>query len=134
MTREIKFRVWDKKEKTMHKLWLLKYGKDGIERVGGFWNDGEYNGASDLHDFELMQFTGLKDKNGKEIFESDLVKYRDAPIQEVVFEEGSFRYRDGNDWGLLTLVAEYCEVIGNIYENPELLTDNSSRKRTESNE
>lgn len=72
-------------------------------------------------DFELMQFTGLKDKNGKEIYEGDILEYverdwnklKDLTVRcDVVFEDGAFKP---------SIDPENSEVIGNIYENPELL-------------
>lgn len=79
--------------------------------------------------YELMQFTGLTDRNGKEIYEGDVVKYRmfDYPFQyknggyknyEVRFSDGSWEIEE--DLSLRQYCKE-CEVVGNIYENPELL-------------
>ena len=65
---------------------------------------------------EVMQFTGLKDKNGKEIYEGDIVKNIDR-VFEVTFKDGYFSIIH-NKKGLL-----YCEVIGNKYENSELLKE-----------
>lgn len=79
----------------------------------------------------LMQFTGLKDKNGKEIYEGDLLYCKktsemfpdeDRWISDVRYSEASFTYR-GDDPLEENECLEEMEVIGNIYENPELLTD-----------
>ena len=80
----------------------------------------------------IMQFTGLKDNNGKEIYEGDIVKHPDADEPEdlgweIIFENYAFRgkmVRIIAGEGELTEFDNYfadCEVIGNIYENPELL-------------
>lgn len=71
----------------------------------------------------LMQSTGLKDKNGVEIFEGDVVaiKYSESGYhyyEKIVFENGTFTAGD-EDW--LYNIKDYCVVCGNIYENPELL-------------
>lgn len=77
-------------------------------------------------DIELIgQFTGLHDKNGKEIYEGDIftfTKGRRKTVAKVVFEEAMFKMKDNNGWGVMILQREDdMEVIGNIYENPELL-------------
>jgi uncharacterized phage protein (TIGR01671 family) len=80
-----------------------------------------------LDKVELMQSTGLKDKNGKEIFEGDIVKmakdvYSDLTYYEIVRHRGGAYRLESNQHGCeLWLRHTNCEVIGNIYENPELL-------------
>ena len=81
----------------------------------------------DFDDIELMQSTGLHDKNGKEIFEGDIVKmakdvYSDPTYYEVIRHRGGAYRLESNQHGCeLWLRHTICEVIGNIYENPELL-------------
>jgi len=91
-----------------------------------FFTDGDFNVNEELTGGKLMQYTGLKDKNGKEIYEGDLFNYMcdDGCIEkncEVVFNDGAFRTR----WGCLIkdIIDWEFEVIGNIYENPELLNN-----------
>lgn len=79
------------------------------------------------NDLNLMQSTGLYDKNGKEIFEGDIVKmakdvYSDLTYYEIVRHRGGAYRLESNQHGCeLWLRHTNCEVIGNIYENPELL-------------
>lgn len=129
MQREIKFRVFDKKNKKMcydstndRDSWLI----DSLNAVNSSLK-------STLYIF--LQYTGLKDSRGKEIYEGDIVKrthlgflgQEEHRIDEVVFRNGCFvlgnmgwyfwDYAQGNS-------DITVEVIGNIYENPELLTNN----------
>ena len=121
MTREIKFRAWDEKDGEMlqvHELYLA----DNSNNFGKGILD-EHNDFHPINEIELMQFTGLLDKNGKEIFESDVLK---------IYYEGSQRsYLKKVKWlkdpinkgrwdALDNCVFTSCEVVGNIYENPEL--------------
>lgn len=116
MAREIKFRAWDKKEK---------------EWIGNGDSMDLYHSASancflfdndnyDLHsEIEFVQFTGLNDKNGKEIYEGDLLKDTSGYVRKVGFKTGMFG--KGLDYHFYQ-ISEADEVIGNIYENPDLLS------------
>lgn len=67
------------------------------------------------------QFTGLKDKNDREIYEGDIVEFGAGPYR-VVYEKGCYYVHTSYDSEFLHVIKEsYVEIIGNIYENPELL-------------
>lgn len=70
----------------------------------------------ELDEVELMQFTGLKDKDGKEIFEGDIVKRIDGKVLKIVWSNGGFETEDG-----CIIESNDTEVIGNKFDNPELL-------------
>lgn len=123
---EIKFRAWDKKSKKwLKECWISLYGYPIINIRS------EHMGA-DLPEIredivELTQFTGLTDKNGKEIYEGDLVGEKDFYF-EVTWDRGAFHI--GNSQTLIEWLDSRSrkgfgtEVLGNIYENPELLRPN----------
>lgn len=106
MTREYKFRAWDKENKKM--VSVIHFGN---------FDDPQY---------ECMQYTGLKDKNGKEIYEWDFVKGKTIMGTEytsvVFFSRGSFMLSIF-EREISYLERDECtfEVIGNYYENPELI-------------
>lgn len=108
--RTIKFRAWDKKSEKM--IDYLSFGNKGQTLL----NLGLY----EERDLVPMQFTGLLDKNGKEIYEGDVVKrnfqdYLRGRNRLVEWTNSGGR----NGWNIGQ--GKYWEVIGNIYENPELL-------------
>lgn len=98
----------------------------------GMYNESEYNGT-EIIDYTLMQSTGLFDKNGKEIFEGDVVNAYDTDRNEgriykttnligiVTYRENAFCLKQGNVLTDLWVHSEEVEVIGNIYENQDLL-------------
>ena len=119
--REIKFRAWDSKHK-MVRLDVAAFSNGNFKYMN-LHDEDVYNIDGDV----LMQYTGLKDKNGKEIYEGDIVKSRPDFRGEIVFgkvdvffvETTAFllKYKDSSIGG----IGEDVEVIGNKFENPELL-------------
>lgn len=97
---------------------------------GGIWviDEDSWDGELILNnDLNLMQSTGLTDKNGKEIFEGDIVKmaknvYSEPTYYEIVRHRGGAYRLESKRYGCeLWLRHADCEIAGNIYENPELL-------------
>ena len=128
MIRPIKFRAWDTRCKKMRIgliLYCYKDGSLGIEPLGD--NIGHYHYSSE---FKLMQFTGKLDKNGKEIYEGDVVKWFEYYSSGKRTEHYSVIRWDENraGWRFDDLSHFWCEleVIGNIYENTELILKSPS--------
>lgn len=117
MKREIKFRVWDDNLKVL-------YTPEMDQEIKNLWRiPNTQGGIIDYPNGTLMQYTGLKDKCGKEIYEGDICKNPDG-IVSVVFEEGCFFVVGDNDCPLFVYSSDreiLIEIIGNIYKNPELL-------------
>ena len=115
--KEIKFRVWD------NDLEIMSYSDAEIFIT--FSDDGiciGYEIDDEIDDYELMQYIGLKDKNGKEIYEGDMVKlFEYKVIDNIVLPEEIVTINDIRKGCDTLRPSQYMEVIGNIYENPELL-------------
>ena len=123
--REVKFRVWNKEKKRMITKGVFKV-LDAIE-----------NGKLDRDKFEILQYTGLKDINNREIYEGDIVEFSSGSRSVIFYKRGAVRFSEGFwiDDNSYTNVVDpdfvsmddeekeilKCKVIGNIYENPELL-------------
>ena len=136
MSRDIKFRLWSKIGKKFIKTddpdLNFVINSDGyLYSIENFY--GEIYVSLQL-DIVVLQFTGLQDINGKDIYEGDILKYnfpydeRLKHVSPVKFleTEASFGIKDiyGNEIPLYRITANnYFEVVGNIYENPELLED-----------
>lgn len=124
--REIKFRAWDGKS--------VRYDVTGFEHGGknemaGIFLNGDFyhiGGDSPVDACaEVMQFTGLLDKNGREIYEGDIVKWRSKYRDDSEYRSDEVTFN--GYWNLRPWIQELYEtaddreIIGNIYENPELL-------------
>lgn len=122
-----KFRAWIKKEKCFADQ--VKSIRLPLYEIDLCWSGAWESDCFDLDDVILMQSTGLFDKNDKEIFESDIVKmtkdvYSEPTYYEVVRHRGGAYRLESKQHGCeLWLRHTDCEIIGNIYENPELLED-----------
>ena len=129
MKREIKFRAWNKKDKVMVDVAAINFGPSGFWSLIEDADDAELQLADS---YELMQYTGLKDKNGREIYEGDIVHaydqepdrdepdYRGSEATGIVEFHGSMFMLDDD------IVLDYppiLEVIGNIFENTEMLEE-----------
>lgn len=111
--RELLFKVWD--STPSYELMTAEISLEDIQN--GFNVTGKYRTA--------LQWTGLLDKSGKRIYEGDIVGFKVlktddmSVVREVAFRNGNFVASPG----LLSLVSDRCEVIGNIYEHPHLLKE-----------
>ena len=135
--RDIKFKIYDKELKESHIEKLQDLCEDD------YWYDGETDVWSVLYDshneqerFVALQYTGLKDKNGTEIYEGDIVQdhfyekkakiiymeaafYLDYTFDFIQYETNHNRYQLISNYD----TREALEVIGNIYDNPELIKE-----------
>ena len=129
-----KFRAWIKTEKRMIEtddLLCIDYENEMVMTQQVYFENGlpDYRDLDNFvfEEIELMQSTGLKDKNGVEIFEGDIVKmakdvYSEPTYYEVVRHRGGAYRLESKQHGCeLWLRNADCEVVGNVYENKELL-------------
>ena len=124
MNRPIKFRVWDKRETKGMSTQNMLYDA----QLHHLWQD-----FVDYPGYELMQYTGLTDKNGKEIYEGDIVQYnQNSSYDNMDFiakwsdDKLGFIFQSNSGEQLVNQTPhlnrfKHLEVVGNIFENPELL-------------
>lgn len=125
MSRQIKFRAWNRLTEQMVTDQPVMIDTDGSIEVGGYSTIDDEGGS-----IVVMQYTGLTDKNGVEIYEDDILQdthndpYGGAHVMldAVIFNSDPAGFTFGDRWSPLNTVdLKRMEVIGNIYENPELL-------------
>jgi hypothetical protein len=143
MNRKIDFKAWDSKYNVMIKGFAIYANGDhlgmSIHDSGEFYEENDLESDSKhfsegddwifiMDDFTLLQFTGLTDKLHYDIYEGDLLKSGQGNLFKVLWHEAEAQWAvdclTGDDIGLCELkkyMEENLEVIGNIYENPDLL-------------
>ena len=133
MSREIKFRVWHKPTKQFVKqdifyldepssIGQLSVGLDGTLIQAGMYDD--YSAVSDPEDYAIQQYTGLKDSNGVEIYEGDLLlsafcRDEENPVEVSWGDKNNgwnVNHRNGQEGPLLKIHQQSYEVVGNIFE------------------
>jgi len=138
MQREIKFRAWNKLEKRMESVNFIKFFLNDYTMVSTRYRDekskkiyddqfayGQEDGSDNVI---LMQFIGLHDKNGIEIYEGDIISAYNGRIKgPVIFDKRGLAFGVPNgpneiyQFSMNFLESKDIKVIGNIYENPEIL-------------
>lgn len=133
MSREVKFRAWDEKNKQFADYedveeCLSCQNSDGWKSSDGMGCCFGINAVEILADCIIEQYTGLKDKNGKEIYEGDIVEIDKYGKFQIIWNEWACKFdfdkigkREREEPLLSQDWEEKSEVIGNIHENPELL-------------
>lgn len=145
--REIKFRAWHIAARRMYYSTTVDMGYQNNETDGSYYMPVAFqlgtiprtrvvehrDDGDEIEDLlRLMQYTGLKDKNGVEIYEGDIIKYQFSPNSSAVTkvyyqqEECRFAADDGGDKGWALYDDSDLEVIGDVYKNPELLKETTS--------
>ena len=122
--REIKFRAWHIPTKKMFDVY--SWGKHIIFEISDDGVGTSPTLPAERDDCILMQYTGLKDRNGKDIYEGDILEMRNVGWKYtlVKFHNGKFAFYTTETNYLIPMIGQYWEegkIIGNIYENPELL-------------
>lgn len=128
--RDIKFRFWNKEGKCMYDVSELNFALYSPNIIGATTkNDNYYT----LDEIDVLQYTEIKDKNGEEIFEGDIIQYVNEFYKPaikrylVIFKDGSFRAKQicNKEHIPLEFLASFkdkdIKIIGNKYQNPELL-------------
>ena len=123
--REFKMKAWLKKENKMVAIIGMDFNYEYIRYTedGNLFNE-NYKTAS-FKDIELLQFSGAKDKAGQELYEADVIKFNDG-IDDIYGlisyddEDGTYRVSYENVTEHLSNMAGDFEIVGNIFENPDL--------------
>ena len=142
MNRKIKFRAWDRDFEEMLQVKAIIFDPKTLlskkERMEPYILD-EHNDIHFLSDIKLLQYTGIKDYEDKEIYEGDIIRLEGVDDREIgstwehigkiVYKRGAFfvcyfdYYADGDEELICDAQVEFGTVIGNIYENKELLEE-----------
>ena len=125
-----KFRAWDKRKSVMREVAVLHFTKGGKVNSIEYWKTPSELKSYHVRNLVLMQSTGMKDKNGVDVYQGDIIRCTRGCPHEVIWLEkyGGTFFGGMPAWYLSGLSNGYSwtgreEVIGNIYENSELLEE-----------
>lgn len=129
--REIKFRAWDKIDEKLWNVISIDFIKGEVTLLNEYTKESYIR---EIDEVELMQYTGLKDKNGKEIYGGDIVEIISQVTMryekgKIIFDCGCYFVNYGWNTHLLFEFLNDIKVVGNIYENQELLEELNNGKR-----
>ncbi|AVP40403.1 hypothetical protein HOS99_gp166 [Staphylococcus phage phiSA_BS1] len=131
----LKFRAWDKKHNEMIRVISINFDEKFIRGLTAVESNLDMESSYNFEDIELMQSTGLKDKDGVEIFEGDIVEepyncsaFRNNTLRSIEMYNGAWVARDVKEpvlgeIAIITTILRGAKVIGNIYENEDLLEE-----------
>jgi uncharacterized phage protein (TIGR01671 family) len=112
--RELKFRAWDPEEKKMYDIQSIDFARQQ------FWVKHDLCSYS-FGVVPILQYTGLKDCQGKEIYEGDIIRLEESNTGVITYDEAQFIIEETDyTWGLNNFAQDSIEIIGNLYETPEL--------------
>lgn len=127
MQNKFRYRVFDNDDKKMHDVIFLNYENNSVE----WYNDKNKKRAAFIEEIPTVQCTGLKDKNGKLIYEKDIIKCsycNEAAIGVVEWDSESMQFvlkvKEDFYSFIPKTILNKIEILGSIYENPELLEEN----------
>ena len=117
----LRFRAWHKPMQRMSEVLAISYER---QKVKIRHLRGTTHMTVPFYDVELMQSTGIVDKNGQEIFDGDVVRIFDEKLSKIYYSDGAFCVDILNGGTPLhAFSSEQLEIIGDIYRNPELVED-----------
>ncbi len=107
--REIKFRAWNRANNTMNFFTLQEALFNSYKKT-----------PFGITNIDIMQYTGLKDKNDEEIYEGDIVKWNETNVGVVIYNDSSYQIKvKPFVWYLISAMSYKLKIIGNMYENNE---------------
>ena len=117
-----KIKAWDRKRKEMIEITSINFDEQFVRGLSEVESDIDIESSYNFDEVDIIQSTSIFDRNGIEIYEGHIIKYADK-IDTVVMKDGMWSISNSNMslYVIVTLSGKGVEVIGNKFENPELL-------------